>query len=242
MARVNLYAERPVTTPLSMKAASSKTIQAKLFDDTNTKVNLTGATVTFKMQNLGTSEFHIDTAATVDTAADGEVSYALTPIVTTFPGQYEIYFHVLDTSSNEVSYPGRGQWIVNITGTTDINLQTLMQDAIQAAAQISEATDIVTFTSSDSPITLDVTHMSKLIHIDSSGGAISLKLPNPDTDLSFKTGMSVKIVLVTAGNTVTLSAISPATLRIADTTMSTVDEVRNIYCDLTGTNFWRDSV
>lgn len=225
-----------------MKAGSSKTIQAKLFDDTDTKINLTGATVTFKMQNLGTNEFHIDTAATVDVAADGEVSYALTPIVTTIPGQYEIYFHVLDSGSNEVSYPGRGQWKVNITGATDINLQTLMQDAIQAAARISEATAIVNITYADATadvFDLDATHIGKFLHVDTSGGAFAINLPDPDTDLTFQDGMGYKIILIVAGNTLTLT--SDVTLKIADTTLSTANEFRNLYCDTTGSNFWREN-
>ena len=236
MARVNIYSQRPIQEHLSMRAGDTITIEAKLFDDDDTKVNLTGATVTFKMRNLGENAFHIDAAATIDTAVDGEVSFALSPsTATTYPGNYEIFFRVKDSSDNEISYPGRGQWRLDITGATDIDSQSLLQDAIQAAARIYEATAIVVITAAK---TFDATHMGKIIHLDSSGGAFTVTYPDPDTNIFFKNGMGNKLVLIDATNVVTIA--SDVGLKIADTTMSTIDEFRNIYCDLTGSNFWRD--
>jgi hypothetical protein len=57
-------------------------------------INLTGATVRFQMRAPGATTFKVDAAATVVSAAAGQVSYSWTGADTDTPGLYVAWFEV----------------------------------------------------------------------------------------------------------------------------------------------------
>ena len=76
------------------------TVLVQLTDATGDYLNLTGATVRFKMKPAGGGDYKVDAAATVVDAALGKVSYTFTSVDTDTVGDFYV------------------EWIVTISGTT----------------------------------------------------------------------------------------------------------------------------
>ncbi len=63
-------------------------------DDTDSPINLTGATVKFQMRKPDDQLFTVDAAATVGTPAAGEVSYSWAATDLSVPGEYDVQWEI----------------------------------------------------------------------------------------------------------------------------------------------------
>lgn len=76
------------------EGARAPNIVATLTDDNDKILDLTGASVQFKMKVPGESTYLVDAPAVVTDAQNGEVSYNFSPSDTDTPGYHIAEFHV----------------------------------------------------------------------------------------------------------------------------------------------------
>ncbi len=114
--------------------------------------------------------------------------------------------HAVGTQTRGVSGGGSAKdWATYTSSTVDDTDYSAKYYAQQAAAAINSAffRDVVYITNSDSPVTIAEADNGKLYSIDSSGGAITINLP----EISGLSSLPYNIAfsLGTAGNTVTIN-------------------------------------
>jgi hypothetical protein len=95
-------------------------IQRTLKDSAGVVVNLTGATVKFRMRTnrpAGTGSFKVDTTATIVNApgTDGLVKYSWAAIDVDTPGAYRGWFQVTFGDGTVQTFPNDGWILVNVT-------------------------------------------------------------------------------------------------------------------------------
>ena len=90
-------------------------LTAFLTDANNAAVNLTGATVTFNMrvEPAGTVKVN-GTAATIEDAESGKVSYPWTATNTNTADDYEAEFQVVYAGGGKQTFPGRNYISVHV--------------------------------------------------------------------------------------------------------------------------------
>lgn len=95
---------------------TSPSIQAQLLDDTGQPVDLTGASVSFIMKSVGGDTTVVDGGATIDSASDGEVSYAWGGTDTETAGYYNAVFRVDYNSSgtDDETFPNTQYIVVKV--------------------------------------------------------------------------------------------------------------------------------
>lgn len=91
-------------------------IQATLSDASGSAINLTGASVLFKMRLRDTGAIIVSAAATIVTAASGIVSYAWDAADTAVAGEYLAEWEVTLSSGRIVTCPNDGYLVIKIDG------------------------------------------------------------------------------------------------------------------------------
>lgn len=87
---------------------TSPVLQRTLVDSAGTAVNLTGASVVFKMYDQVRATQVVSAAATLDDAANGVVSYTWQAADTDVPGWYWVEFVVTYSDSSIEKFPNSG--------------------------------------------------------------------------------------------------------------------------------------
>jgi hypothetical protein len=87
---------------------------ATLQDANGTAVNLTGASVSFHMRAVGSTQTKVDSAATIVTAASGLVRYNWTAQNTNTVGSYQAEFQVTHADGSIETFPNDGYIPVQI--------------------------------------------------------------------------------------------------------------------------------
>jgi hypothetical protein len=80
-------------------------ISATLINGDGSVANLTGASVAFKMRKFGETASTVDSAATIASAANGEVTYSWIASNTTTVGSYEGEFQVTYADGGIQTFP-----------------------------------------------------------------------------------------------------------------------------------------
>lgn len=109
------YVKNPIRV-IERVVGNRETIQAALTDQNGTAIDLTGATVVFRMVLDSDASVKVSNAsATVDTAASGYVSYTPTAADVDTAGVYDMYWLVTPSSGQVQRYPYDGaRWIMNL--------------------------------------------------------------------------------------------------------------------------------
>ena len=109
------YVLNPIRT-LERVLGNRETIKAALTDQNGTAIDLTGATVAFRMVLDSDSTVKVsDAAATVDTASSGYVSYTPTAADMDTVGVYDMFWLVTPSSGQIQRYPYDGaRWKLNL--------------------------------------------------------------------------------------------------------------------------------
>ena len=94
---------------------TSPVIQRTLTDAAGTAVNLTGSSVVFKMYDQMRTTQVVSSAATLDDAANGVVSYTWLAADTDVPGWYWVEFEVTYADTSIETFPNSGYISVLIT-------------------------------------------------------------------------------------------------------------------------------
>jgi hypothetical protein len=90
-------------------------LTATLNDSTGTAVNITGGTVEFHMRAVAGGTPKVDTAATVVTAASGQVKYVWGANDTDTAGSYYAEFEVTFGDGRKQSFPNPGYITISVT-------------------------------------------------------------------------------------------------------------------------------
>lgn len=138
---LQLYEDRPVTTPLTIPSGNTQKVTAVL--NGADLASLSSYEVKARLWNHGTQEFHVEQAATIENEAADEVSYQLDRYETTEPGSYGLRFVLIGPNDNETKYPGDGWYPVHISGPTKEETETTLQDAIRYGKGATDARDAI---------------------------------------------------------------------------------------------------
>lgn len=90
-------------------------IAATLQDASGTAVNLTGATVKWRMRLVGEDTYTVDAAAVVDSAAGGTVHYVWAAVDVDTAGHYFGHWFVTFADSRTESFPNDEELVIDIT-------------------------------------------------------------------------------------------------------------------------------
>lgn len=94
---------------------TSPSMLSTLNDASATAVDLTGASVRFHMRQIGSTQVTVDEAATVVTAASGEIRYDWDTADTATTGSYQAEFEVTYADGSIETFPNDGYIRVEIT-------------------------------------------------------------------------------------------------------------------------------
>lgn len=133
---ITLYADRPVTTPMSITAGTVKPLSFILDG-----ASLSGKTAQIRVRERGKRAYHFTDSMTINTSS-GTVSYTLDDIQTAQAGNYELRIILFDGAGNvEGRFPGGRGYMVEIEGVTSEETATLLSNAIVAGVGAAEARD-----------------------------------------------------------------------------------------------------
>lgn len=91
---------------------TTPSVTATLTDATGAAIDLTGATVTFRMAAPGSDTLKVNAAATVTNPTLGQVAYAWTAADTDTPGYYLARWRIVFSSGRIASVPNAGYLVV----------------------------------------------------------------------------------------------------------------------------------